>query len=595
MLFPQGPCIELYNASSNDILQYWKMKGKIKKEFEPYSKSYFHILLTGGVSSLFLPAQNKQILQMTNLFLLFQFVLIDHKSFLIELYVRDNENNKKLLKITLDNNYPLNTWTNLLIDSFNIYLQTYPNSQLKYIDSILITGNIKLRKIYSLKTKEEDLPKSLDLGKSLPLLNFFYYNIKQGLEKIDIKFSGHSNKKNTNINNNQYYNTPSKTGKYSHFKTEIKNNINPLNEKTKRNLQFGTKIPTVERVKNEIKYGVKINPDGNPEIRDINKILGIKDLDILDSNKIKERERSLGKGNLKNEISSNNTKRNKNKSLNYKIRNQNQQRNENIEKKYNEKNINKNPNNKGDFNDNKIVFHNDTLYNFGNKNKKEEPKYLSYGISLPKENKEKIEKKDKAKNDLLLQKIDKENNINYPIIKDINDNNKQENNNIPNNNKYANFEIMLDSVLMNNSKIQAQLYDSIEEESCLINNINSTNEKSKEDGKIIVLDKGYNYENIQKNINNNNLENSDFPDISKLMGDVNKDKNRPYTPPISKLVPINQSEIIEQKDKSKNINNPNNVSFTKIIKDGNELLFDEIKGCYYNPKTNIYYDIKEMI
>ena len=152
MLFPQGPCIELYNASSNDILQYWKMKGKIKKEFEPYSKSYFHILLTGGVSSLFLPAQNKQILQMTNLFLLFQFVLIDHKSFLIELYVRDNENNKKLLKITLDNNYPLNTWTNLLIDSFNIYLQTYPNSQLKYIDSILITGNIKLRKIYSLKT-----------------------------------------------------------------------------------------------------------------------------------------------------------------------------------------------------------------------------------------------------------------------------------------------------------------------------------------------------------------------------------------------------------------------------------------------------------
>ena len=322
MLFPQGPCIELYNASSNDILQYWKMKGKIKKEFEPYSKSYFHILLTGGVSSLFLPAQNKQILQMTNLFLLFQFVLIDHKSFLIELYVRDNENNKKLLKITLDNNYPLNTWTNLLIDSFNIYLQTDPNSQLKYIDSILITGNIKLRKIYSLKTKEEDLPKSLDLGKSLPLLNFFYYNIKQGLEKIDIKFSGHSNKKNTNINNNQYYNTPSKTGKYSHFKTEIKNNINPLNEKTKRNLQFGTKIPTVERVKNEIKYGVKINPDGNPEIRVINKILGIKDLDILDSNKIKERERSLGKGNLKNEISSNNTKRNKNKSLNYKIRNQ---------------------------------------------------------------------------------------------------------------------------------------------------------------------------------------------------------------------------------------------------------------------------------
>ena len=115
MLFPKSPCIELYNASSNDILQLWKIKGKIKKEFEPYSKSYFHILLTGGVSMLILPAQDKQILQMTNLFLLFQFVLLNHKGFLIELNVRDNTNSKKILKINLDNNYPLNTWTNLLI------------------------------------------------------------------------------------------------------------------------------------------------------------------------------------------------------------------------------------------------------------------------------------------------------------------------------------------------------------------------------------------------------------------------------------------------------------------------------------------------
>jgi hypothetical protein len=79
-----------------------------------------------------------------------------------------------MLKITLDNNYPLNIWTNLLIDTFSIFKQTYPNTQLKYIDSILITGNIKLRKIYSLKTKEEDLPKSLDLGKSVLLHKFFF-------------------------------------------------------------------------------------------------------------------------------------------------------------------------------------------------------------------------------------------------------------------------------------------------------------------------------------------------------------------------------------------------------------------------------------
>ena len=584
MLFPQSPCIELYNATSNDILQLWKMKGKIKKDFEPYSKSYFHILLTGGVSILSLPSQDKQTLQMTNLFLLFQFVLMNPKGFLIELNVRDFSNTKKLLKITLDNNFPLNIWTNLLIDTFNIFQQTYPNSQLKYIDSILITGNIKIRKIYSLKTKEEDLPKSLDLGKSVFLQNFFYHNLNQGLEKIDIKFSEHSNKKN----NNQNYNTPSKPGKTTHFKTDNKTNLNPLMDKTKKNIEFGNKIPKIERLKNEIIYGLKVNQDGNLDPRNINKILGFKALDNLDNINKKEKEKSPGKVSLQKELNIN-AKRNKNKPFNY-IKNQNNERNEYIEKKYNEKNMNKDNKNSH----NKVVFHNDTLYNFGNKtNKQEEPKYLSYGVSLPYENKEKIENnKNKTKNDILLQKIDKDNNINYPIIKGISENNQQDNNNNNNNNlnnnKYGNFEIMLDSALMNNSKIQAQLYDSIEEESCLINNVNSTIDGSKLDEKIIKLDQDYNKVN-RPNIIKNDLESSD---ISNLMENENKGQNRPYTPPISKLVPINQSQTIEQKDKYNDY--INNMSYIKNI-NTDELIFDEKKGCYYNPKTNIYYDVKDII
>ena len=591
MLFPQSPCIELYNASSNDIMQLWKMKGKIKKEFEPYTKSYYHILLTGGVSSLLLPTQEKQMLQMSNLFLLFQFVLMNHKSFLIELNVRDYTNAKKILKITLDNNYPLNIWTNLLIDTSNIFQQTHPNFQLKYIDAILITGNIKLRKIYSLKTKEEDLPKSLDLGKSLLLQNFFYRNIREGLEKIDVKFSEHSNKKN---NNNPNYNTPLKPGKNSHFKTENKNNLNLLNEKTKNNIKFGNKIPKIDRLKNEIIYGLKVNQDGNLETRDINKILGFKALDDIENMNKKERERSLGKGSLQKEIN-NNVKRNKNKSLNYKINHHNYEKDENIQKKSNEKNINKNISKENNNGNNKIVFHNDTLYNFGNnKTKNGEQKYLSYGVSSPYEKKDKIENnKIKAKNDILLQKMDKD-NINYPISKDINENNQQDNN-ITNNNKYGNFEIMLDSALMNNSKLQAQLYDSIEEDPCLVNNINNTIDGSKLDEKIIKLDPEYSKINGTNLVIKNDLENSEFPEISNLINE-NKEHNRPYTPPITELAPINQSEIIEEKEKSNDKNhNMNNISYTKIIKDTDELIFDEIKRCYYNPKTNIYYDIKDVI
>ena len=592
MLFPQSPCIELYNASSNDILQLWKVKGKIKKEFEPYSKSYYQILLNGGVSILSLPIQEKQSLQMSNLFLLFQFVLINPKSFLIELNVRDDINNKKMLKITLDNNYPLNIWTNLLIDTSNIFQQTYQNSQLKYIDRILITGNIKLRKIYSLIKKEEDLPKSLDLGKSVFLQNFFLQDLNNGLEKIDIKISEHTHKKNiNNININS--NTPLKPGKNSHFKTEVKtNNINAYHEKTKNNIKFFNKFPRIEQLTNEIKYGLKINQDGVLENKNLTKIFGLNGLDNINTNK-KERERSLGKGSLQKDIF-NNVKRSKNKSLNYKIKNNQNQKNEYIQKKYNEKNINANPNNE---NNSKIVFQNDTLYNFGNNKKSNDaPKFLSYGVSSLLQNKDKFENnktKNRNEEEILLQKIDK-GNINNPIIKESKENNSTEKDNISNNNKYGNFEIMLDSAIINNSKLQAQLYDSIEEDSCLINNNNSIIEKPKLEGKIIGLDHGYNHEKINKNIIKNDLEFSDFPEISKLINNDNKGENRPYTPPITKLVPINQSEIIEPKDKSKNNNNQNNISFSKILKDGNELIFDEIKGCYYNPKTNIYYDIRNM-
>ena len=584
MLFPQNPCIELYNASSNDILQLWKIRGKTKKEFEPYSKSYYHILLTGGVSILSLPIQEKQTLKLSNLFLLFQFVLLNHKSFLIELIVTDNNNIKKMLKITLDNNYPLNIWTNLLIDTFSIFKQTYPNTQLKYIDSILITGNIKLRKIYSLKTKEEDLPKSLDLGKSVLLQNFFLYNLKTGLEKIDIKFSEHSNKKKNNNNHNL------NNGKNVHIKTQNKSSINSLNEKIKKNLEFGNKIPLIDRLKNEIIYGLKVNQDGNLEKRNMNQILGFKALDNIDIDnenniKKKERERSLGKGSLQKELN-NNTKRNKNKSINYKINNQHIDKNENLQKKYNEKNINgKN---------NKIVYQNDTLYNFGiDKNKNEGPKFLSYGVSSINENKINIEnKKNKIKNEPLLQKIDKS-NINYPTIKESQEKSQQDMN-TANNNKYGNIEIMLDSAVVNNSKIQAQLYDSIEEESCIANNVNSTIDGYKLDEKIIKLDPQYNKNNDTKNIINNDLENSEIPEFSDLINGENKGQNRPYTPPLTKLVPINQSVIIEPKDKQNDIQNPNNISYAKNMKDFDDLIFDEIKGCYYNPKTNIYYDIKNI-
>ena len=626
-IFPSNPCIELYSASSNDILKLWKMKGKIIKEFEPLCKSYIHILLLGGTSIMSLPNQENQFLQIKNSFLLFQFVLLNQKGIYIELNARDINNNMKKMKIPI-NNYPLNLWTNLLIDVGSIFRQVYQNN-LKYIDSILITGNIKIRKIYSLKSKDEILPKSFDLGKYINIQSYLLFDYNLSYIKINFKINEYSNKKE-NV-------TPIKKGRQiSPLRMENKNNnIFSINEKTKKNIEFAKKIPDLTRVKNEINYGLKISPNGICSIRNINRILGYNIIENLETyneiktpikNNYKKRDNSSRKMQKSPEnkyyIREMIMQRPNNKSTNPKKRNKYTK----YESKYfitnetmnakNNNNLNNENNNNQQYdidnvinninNINRIAFHNDTLYNLGGKiNKEGQLKYMSYGINIQ-QNSNKKENNLKINNESKLPKKEK-NNLELPLIKS---NITQQNiSNIENNNKYGNFEIMLDSALLNNSKVQAQLYDSIEEESCLVNNnINSTLiEGSKMEDKIIKIDpvknkgKLWDHKDSKKDLNATNTD--ILPEISNLIHDDSNYSNRPYTPPLAKLVPLNQSRNIKQKnilgdEKNEQIinkKNPNNISYVKNIKNSDNLLYDEIKGCYYDPKTNIYYDIKNLL
>jgi hypothetical protein len=172
------------------------------------------------------------------------------------------------------NNYPLNIWTNLLIDIGSLYKQIYQTS-LKYIDGILITGNIKIRKIYSLKNKNEVLPKSLDLGKSIIYQSYLLDDYNLSYIKINLKFSEQQNKKDTNI-------SPLRIRQVSPMRNENKNNIYSMNEKTKQNIKFAKRIPDLTRLKNEINYGLKINSNGVGSIRNINKIIGYNIIENLE-------------------------------------------------------------------------------------------------------------------------------------------------------------------------------------------------------------------------------------------------------------------------------------------------------------------------
>ena len=325
-----GPCFELFSSAS-DIIKYWKQKGKIMKEFESHTKSYIYSLQFGGVSMLSIPINEKHSLQINNSCLLFQFILFNTKSFSIEITIKDKNDTKRRINFTssvkeIDSKslyikiplleYPLNIWTNLIIDLEALTRHFFKTQTFKTIDNIHITGCLKIRKVFSLRTKDEPLLKSVDMGKSIPIVNLLllesgnlikYYFKINGINNIFINnININSNniqnqinnlpnhpKKGTNSpmshNNNNKFSTASDINLNKHKNFYRKNNennnksnndlseglnITPISninraqmEKVKDNVlnakKFVKGLPNLSNVRSDIKYGIIKNVKNN--------------------------------------------------------------------------------------------------------------------------------------------------------------------------------------------------------------------------------------------------------------------------------------------------------------------------------------------
>ena len=112
---------------------------------------------------------------------------------------------------------------------------------------------------------------------------------------------------------------------------------------------------------------------------------------------------------------------------------------------------------------------------------------------------------------------------------------------------------------------------------------------------------------INKKDNKENIDYFDINDelnIDDLRNNFKVESNRPYSPPIGKMIPfmvdsngekkeINKNNLISDKDKNPLINSRINTTFNnKIIKNYENLVYDEDEGVYFDPNTKIYYDIK---
>ena len=115
--------------------------------------------------------------------------------------------------------------------------------------------------------------------------------------------------------------------------------------------------------------------------------------------------------------------------------------------------------------------------------------------------------------------------------------------------------------------------------------------------------------NQQKNVNNEFL-NTEFFDnlqIEDLRENCNNENNRPYSPPIGKMIPVstNDNKRIDinkmnfnDRDLNPLINSLASITSVstklnnKAIQNYDNLIYDEKIGKYFDPITNIYYDIK---
>ena len=676
-----GPCFELF-SSATDILKFWKQKGKITKEFEPHSKSHIYFLQFGGVSMLSIPINEKHSLQINNNCLLFQFILFNNKAFSIEIGIRDKTDTKRRFNITSSvkevdpkplyvkipiNDYPLNIWTNLLIDVEALTQQYFKSQAYKIIDNVHITGCLKIRKIFSLRNKDEPVTRNVDMGKAIPLVNLFL--VESGnIIKRDIKVLGINSftVNNVNINSNniqaamnaqgQYgrsNNSPisSNASKFSNLsdinlnrhknyyrRSNENNNINiykinnnrhnselegimnispitnniqdkktlmeNLAKKTKDNLKFANdlKKKNITNVKNDIKYGVVkkggvIAEDfegGNSS----NKILNVK-----------EKGKSLGKYVSKHQK---NNKRNKSNNpymaskINKNINENNDISGNVTNKNMSNKNIAKVDNNK---NDGSVI----------NNNKSKDKKISSIKnnniVAMKQkelENKEESNNKDYYyKKDEEISMEDYQDSVNYksgnehhkynnmPLSNSIvNKNSMKDNSNHKEKdttkNKFSNY--LLDSKELDFKNIP--VYDSIEEVAEWNVDINNDGNNRINEGvekmgdRLIQLESGNSNSNQNKDDNYFNDTGDNFLELSSLL--KHKDTLRPYTPPIEELVQVNPNNIKGESNMLKKSVDKRNalMNTNRILRNYENLVYNQDKGLFYDPKTNIYYDIK---
>ena len=526
-------------------------------------------------------------------FITFQIYLNTTKSFTIEIAISDTNNGKKRILLSACSkefiinqlhcripiiSIPTNIWINFSIDILSFVSECFKGQSFRAIDSITLSADCKIRRIcgmrqlYTLSEEEflqgDDsiLPKGFILPNEIKHINI-NFDMNYIRQTVDIK----------NIKNNNYL-------------AKDKRSF----PKTSQSKREGKLSNTVGLNQNQVIENQKVNL-GNKIIR--------KD----------QKSKSINKQKLKNHLDN---ELNKN---NNKFKKELEENNKNSTR--NLKNIN-GANKLGNFKNDK---NNERKNNFLLKNKsKEKINSKSMGKVYTKNkantfiNGKNIVNNANFRNDKNIKKTtvaktDKKSNI---MNNEKNHNKDNKSNNINYNNINQSPKI-LESQIINNKinsipKEELNLFNTFnyreiesKENTLLVNQSNFNNASIPE---IVDLDTNNTYlKNIENDMNNNingiimidkqrkdyepsfnNYEQMDSLLSEKILSDINGNKNeRPYTPPLQKIIPVNN-----ENDATLNNTNITKINESIIQNHYNDLVYDKETGRFFDKKTKIFYDFK---
>ena len=592
-----------------DIVKLWKFIGKNAKIYDNELKTYIHVLNIGALSKMQIPINEKSSLNLIHGFLTFQIYLNSTKSFTIEIAISDNNYGKKRILLSACSkefiinqmhcripiiNIPTNIWINLSIDILSFVSECFKGQSFRAIDSICLSADCKIRRIcgmrqlYTLSAEEYSqgddsiLPKGFIFPNDIKYINFdldMNY-IKENMELKSIKNNNYINKNAKIYPKTSQSKRGSKLGHLlnNNHQNQDKENLKLNNENKSAKLDNGNNQINRTKIKNNTEIKPKINKN-QTILKEYNELNRGSTKNIRNMNSFKGLRKETKEN---NKMISTTKKEEKIKSI-YKM---NQKKSK---EKYNSKSVKKiyMKNNTNNYMNEKN--NTNTLKKNINNNFIEPLEKTFKGKTTSLKNNNKKENKNSAKN----ENNEKPNINNMPQIIQINQvliNNNTNNNiikkeeiNLFNTFNYKELESKENTLLVNQSNFNnASIPEIVDLD---INNTYLKNaENDINNNEMIFIDK--NNRNEKNYIKNQEPTESLFGE--KILAEINGNTNeRPYTPPIEKIIPVNGN----------NDNALNNVNILKINESllqnhYYDLVYDNETGTLFDKKTKIHYELK---